>query len=166
MQKIDTLRAALTAALPELAAHPARLRLWVENGTAQARHTATHAFAYSFRLKVLVMDLATDISVLSLAIFIWLRTNQPELLAPGTNGFSFDVDILDNETVDVLIELALTQNVTVARNPDGSFALQDLPEPVPLFGDDHILGGGETIPLLSRVSLTDGTILLPENASE
>lgn len=164
MLKIDTLRAALGGAVPELRTQPARLRLWADRGTAQARQTATLAFAYRFRLNVLIMDLATDISVVALAIFIWLRVNQPDLLAPGAEGFSFDVDLLDNGAADVLIQLDLTQNVGVAPQPDGSWRLQDLPEPDPLFDDALGLGGADPIPLLARITLDDGTILLPDTA--
>ena len=155
MLKIDTLRAAISDAVPEIKSDPSRLRMWVERGTAQMRQTATLAFGYSFRLNVLLVELATDISVVSLAIFIWLQVNQPELLAPGTDGFAFEVDILDDASADVLFQLQLTQNVTVARQNDGRYALQDLPEPDLLFPDL-----GEGVPLLTRVSLIDGTILL------
>lgn len=134
MKKIDSLRDALLAATPELQQQPARLRMWVDRGSVQARQTESLSFAYGFRLNVLIMELATDISVLTLAITRWLRVNQPELLVPGTDAFTFDVDILDNNTVDVLFEIAITQNVAVAPAPGGKFNLVDLPEPDPLFG--------------------------------
>ncbi|PJI89073.1 phage tail protein [Sphingomonas koreensis] len=134
MKKIDSLRDALLAATPELQQQPARLRMWVDRGSVQARQTESLSFAYGFRLNVLIMELATDISVLTLAITRWLRVNQPELLAPGTDAFTFDVDILDNNTVDVLFEIAITQNVAVTPAAGGKFNLVDLPEPDPLFG--------------------------------
>lgn len=86
MKKIDSLRDALLAATPELQQQPARLRMWVDRGSVQARQTESLSFAYGFRLNVLIMELATDISVLTLAITRWLRVNQPELLAPGTDA--------------------------------------------------------------------------------
>lgn len=152
MKKIDSLRDALLAATPELQQHPARLRMWVDRGSAQARQTKSLSFGYSFRLNVLIMELATDISVLTLAIVQWLRVNQPELLAPGTDAFTFDVDILDNSTVDILFEIAITQNVAVTLGAGGKFAIADLPEPDPPFGPDV------EIPSLSAV-LIDGTPL-------
>jgi hypothetical protein len=161
MLKMDTLRAAITEAVPELAAHPARLKMWIDRGSAQSRQTETFHFTYAFRLNVFVEELATDISVLSLAIFRWLRVNQPDLLAPGTDGFTFDVDVLDNNTVDVLFLLALTQNVTVAQQPDGKFALQYLPEPDPLWDDPLGLGGTAPIPPLAAIVLNGDTIIEP-----
>lgn len=166
MLKVDTLRTALIEALPELVQHPARLKMWIDQGSAQSRQTTSFAFAFDFRLNVLVEELATNISVMALAIFIWLRVNQPELLAPGATGFSFDADILDNQTADVLVQLKLTQNVTVAAREGGGFDLRDLPEPDPLMDDELGLGGIVPAPLLQRIRLADGTIIEAELLTE
>ena len=153
MKKIDTLRAAIVAATPELAQQPARLRMWVDRGTVEARQTESGSFAYAFRLNVLIMELATDVSVISDAIIRWLRVNQPDRLAPGNTAFTFDVDILDNRTVDLLIEVEVTQSVEVAPKEGGGFTLTDIDEPNPLF-DDHLgLGGAAPVPALSGIQL-------------
>lgn len=153
MLKIQSLRTAIVAALPELASDPSRLRLWVERGLGQSQGTPTRAFAFAFRLNVLIIELTTDIAVLGLALFDWLRVNQPELLAPGANGFAFDVDILDNEQADVLVQLDLTQNVSVAVQPDGSARLTYLPEPDPLFDDSLGFAGADPVPTLTKVTV-------------
>jgi len=165
MLKIDTLRAAISDAVPEIKAEPSRLAMWVEHGSAQMRQTGTLAFGYKFRLNALLQELVTDVSVVSLAIFIWLQVNQPELLAPGADGFAFDVDILDNASADVLFQLDLTQDVTVAPQPDGTFALRDLPEPDPLFDDFLGAGGATPVPLLTQISVSNGAIVLPDDAA-
>lgn len=155
MRKIETLRQAIAEALPELQGDPARLRIWIERGAARSVQTDDLGFGFSYRLNLLVTELASDIGLLALAIFRWLRVNQPDLLAPGRDGFAFDVDILDNRTADVLVQLDIRENVAVTAAEDGAFALEYLDEPDPLFLD--ALGFGETdpIPLLAGIDVIE-----------
>lgn len=141
MKKIDTLRAALTDAIPELKREPERLRMWVEDGAGSSRETGSLAFGFSYRLNVLLVEMSTDIALIALPIFRWLRVNQPDLLTPGKEGFSFDADVLDNRTCDIVIQLSLTENVTVALREEGGWSLDYLPEPDPMFEDGAPLGG-------------------------
>ena len=152
MKKPDALRSALQAVLPEFAGEPDRLRLWIEDGSAQSRQTDTAGFGFSYRLNLLLVEASTDIALIALPIFQWLRVNQPNLLAPGATGFSFDVDVLDNRACDILIQLELTENVSVAPNDDGGFALNYLAEPDPLFLDALPPGDLGTVPDLDRVT--------------
>lgn len=163
MNKINTLRTALQAALPELKADPARLRMWIERGEAQSRQTATRGFAFAYQLNILIIEFATDIAVLALALFDWLRVNQPDLLAPGATGFSFDVDILDNETADVLVQLNIAQNISAAPQPDGSTLLTYLDEPDPLFDDFLGAGGADPVPVLTQVNIAGEGVVLPDD---
>lgn len=155
MLKLDTLRAAITTALPELARSPENLRIWIERGAGRCQGTATDAFGFAFQANVLIVEMTSDIAVLAHAVFRWLRVNQPDLLAPGREGFSFDADILDNRSVDVLMQIQLTQNVTVAPIGDGRFNLAYLPEPDPLFGDDMALDGATPVPNLTGAALDE-----------
>lgn len=158
---MKSLRTAITAAVPELVTHPARLKMWIEQGSAQSRQTASFGFSFSYRLSVYLEDLSTDIAIVSLALFRWLRVNQAELLAPGTDGFTFDADVLDNGTVDVMFLLRLTENVAVTARDDGKFDLNYLPEPNPMWDDFLGAGGADPIPPLSAVMLAGGTVIDP-----
>lgn len=140
MRKIETLRAALTEALPDLQREPERLRMWVEDGSGSSRQTATLSFGFAYRLNVLLVEMSTDLALIALPIFRWLRVNQPDLLTPGREGFSFDADVLDNRTCDIVIQLSLTENVTVAAREDGGWSLDYLAEPDPMFEDGSPLG--------------------------
>lgn len=152
MDKLNSLRAAITAALPELARSPDSLRIWIERGAAKSRGTATEAFGFEFQANVLIVEMTTDIAVLMLAVFRWCRVNQPELLTPNSAGLSFDADILDNAAADVLLQIPLTQNATVT--PEGT-AIAWLPEPDPLFDDALGLGDTAPVPLLAGLSIDD-----------
>ena len=151
MKKAASLRAALSAAVPEFRKNPSRLRLWIEDGSGMSRQTPDLSFAFEYRLNVLVEETATDIALIALALFRWLRVNQPELLSPGARGFAFDADILDNETADILFQLDLRENVAVAPREEGGFSLDYVAEPDPLFEDELGAGGLPEIPDLAEV---------------
>ena len=136
MRKIDTLRAAILDALPELNRDPDRLRMWIEKGSGQATSTQSQGLAFAFQLNVLVVELASDIAVLGLAVVRWMRVNQPDLLVPGATGFDFDADILDNGTADVHLQLQLDQAVSATPLAGGKFKLEYRGEPDPLFAGD------------------------------
>lgn len=138
MQKPESIRAALTLALPELARDPARFMVWAERGAIRAPMTESRAFAWSYTLNLVIQELTAHPSIAMLAICDWLRTNQPELLAPDATGFRFEADILDSGAVDLMVELDLTEQVVLRPRPDGGFDLEHLPEPV-LFPDDQPL---------------------------
>ena len=110
MRKIDSLRDTLLAAIPEANNDPAMLPTWIDRGSVRGRQTGSGSFEMAFRLNVLAIGVRTDLSLISLAVTKWLRANQPERLQPGSDSFSFDADILDNGTADVLIQIDLTQN--------------------------------------------------------
>lgn len=149
MNKIESLQAAIVAALPELQNDPARLRMWIEKGTAQSRQTKTFSFAFNYQLNILVLELAADIAILALAIFKWLRVNEPHLLAPDADGFSFDSDILDNRTADILIQIPVRQSVTLVEG-----GLQYLDEPNPLFKDELGFEAVDPIPPIAGITFT------------
>lgn len=155
MNKLDSLRAAIVEALPELGRDPARLRLWIERGTAQCRNSGNFSFTFAYRVNVLVLELGADIALLSLALFRWLQVHQPDRLAPHSDGFTFDADVLDNATADVLVQIDLTQNVIVTAREDGRFDLAYQAEPFPLFDDDLGIAGISPVPALGEIVLAE-----------
>jgi hypothetical protein len=159
---MTSLRAAITAAVPELAAHPARLKMWIEKGSAQCRQSESFGFTFSYRLCVYLEDLATDIAIVSLALFGWLRVNQVDLLSPGTDGFTFDADVLDNGTVDVMFLLKLTEDVAVTPRDDGKFDLAYQAEPDPMWDDFLGAGGAAPVPPLAAIVLPGGSVIEPD----
>ena len=137
MKKPASLRAAIEAAVPEIRNEGDRLKLWIEDGAVRARQTENHGFAFEYPLSVLVEETATDIAIIVHAITRWIRANQPNLMAGGSgDSFSFETDILDNSTADILFTLKLTENVAVTPIEDGSWTIDYLAEPNPLFTDE------------------------------
>ena len=147
MQKIDSLRDAILKALPELRRDRDRIKIWVERGSAKATQTPDQSFAFGFQLNVLIVEMRSDIAVLAHAVFHWLRANQPELIVPGAQGFTFDADYLDNRCADVELQLQLDQAVKVTKNAEGKFDLDYRAEPDPLFDDALAIVGDDAVTL-------------------
>lgn len=163
MIKPASLRAAIVALLPELQRDPERLLMWVDQGSIVSRSTGTRAFAYRYRLNLILIDFAGEPSVLMLAVTDWLRVNQPELLTPGKEACTIEVDLIDSKTVDLQLQVQLDEMVSVTRRLDGGFDIQHLPEPDPLFDDDQPLiasdgGPAPGTPPLTEIADEDGPL--------
>jgi hypothetical protein len=159
MRKIQSLRAALIAAIPELANDYDRLRVWVDRGRGQGRQTVTDGFTMAFRLNVLAIEVVTDLSLIALCILQWLRTNQPELLQPAADSFTFDADILDDTTSDVLIQIELTQNYVVTTG-DGGEMVEPLEQADTVLEDYTGFAGTDPTPDITAI-LMDGFQIAP-----
>lgn len=156
MRKIDSLRATLLAAIPEANNDPAMLPTWIDRGSVRGRQTRSGSFEMAFRLNVLAIGVRTDLSLISLSVTQWLRANQPERLQPGSDSFTFDADILDNDTADVLIQIDLTQNYEVSI-VDGEEKVEALEQTDPVLEEASaeglapdiaaiLLGGEQLVP--------------------
>lgn len=143
MKKPGLLRAAIVALLPELARNPDKLAMWVENGRVRATGNAQRGFAWEYPLTVVVEDFTKPPETLFFIVVDWLRTQQPDLLASNSEGFPFEVDVIDDKTSDVKITLPLREIVTAIGDGSGGWQLEVVPEPV-LFPDAVVIGPGLT----------------------
>lgn len=156
MQKPNSLRAAIAAALPDLARDADRLAIHVEKGRIIAPPDGPGGFLWDYQLTLIITDCTAHPSLLFHTINQWLRLNQPELLAGQSHpGYGFEAEIIDPQTVDLMVTLHLTEQVTVAPREDGGVDLQHLAEP-PLFPDDAPL----TDPARTIAQLWAGTTRL------
>lgn len=152
------LREAIATALPELARDPERLAMWIEKGRILSPMTESRNFEWDYTLNITVQEFTSHPSILFLTINDWLRVNQPELLQPGGKaGYHFEVDVIDDATVDLHVALDLTECVTVTRKDDGSDELQHEAEQGDLLPDD--LRGAN----LQRL-IMDDVLILPVEA--
>lgn len=133
MQKPASLRAAITAILPELGRDADRLKLWVEKGRIRSPMTPDRGFAWEYTLNLVITDFTDHPSLVFLTINDWLRAAQPDLLTGRDAGYSFEADIIDDNTIDLAIEIALTEQVVLRPRAGGGFNLEHLAEPDPLF---------------------------------
>lgn len=161
MKKPDSLRAAICAAVPDLRDNPERLIMWIDRGAVASPGTPSLNFSYGYRLNILILGYAGRQPPVAIAILQWLRINQPDLLQPGKDAFAFEADFLDNKSVDLQIELQLSEGVTAVQREDGGFDMEFIAEPDPLFDDDQLLGDLEQVPPLSQIWFA-GERLVPD----
>lgn len=120
MRKADSLRRWLTAALPYLAAHPERLSIFVDAGQIKARQSATLSFTYAYSLTVGIWDYAGDADHIVVPLLAWIELEQPQLLRQSdSQPFEFKSELLDGDTSDIVIEIALTEDRIVAIGSGG-----------------------------------------------
>lgn len=135
MQKLDSLRAAIVAVIPELQRDPALLKLWIDKGRVRAPMTPNRDFGMRFTLTLELVNFTGHPSVVFLAINDWLRLNQPETVAGGAQGYTFESDIVDASTIDLIVTLELTESVRLTARDCGGWNLEHIAEPA-LFPDD------------------------------
>lgn len=131
MRKAESLRAWLTQWVPELATHPDRLAVYVESGQVQARKSATPSFSYAYTLRIGLWDFAGSADRVIVPLMAWIEREQPQLLRRAdSQPFSFEAELLDSDTSDILIGIELTETVLVIPRPDGSgYDISHPPEP-------------------------------------
>ncbi|RQR60911.1 phage tail protein [Burkholderia sp. Bp9125] len=122
MNKPDSLRRALVAAVPALGAAPDKLTVRIEQGTIAATGTLSASFEYRYVTRVLVTDFSGDTDPVFVALIDWVRANQPDLVTnPATqvSGIAFEAIAREPGATDLSIRLALTESVVVTTGPDG-----------------------------------------------
>jgi len=129
MNKPGRFRAALLAALPDLAADPQRLSILVEHGHIRATGATGEGWCYDYQLTAILQDFAGDMDALAQAVVHFVQVEQPDLLKnmdTNARGIRFETEMITAELVDVSIEVDLTEAV-VSGPTDHTF--EHPPEP-------------------------------------
>lgn len=124
MNKPGRFRAALLAALPDLAADPQRLSILVERGHICTTGAPGDGWCYDYQLTAILQDFAGDMDALALAVVHFVQVEQPDLLKnmdANARGIRFETEMITSELVDISIEIDLTEAVIPGR-ADGIFA--------------------------------------------
>lgn len=132
MMKATSLREALTAAVPHLAAHPDALHVFVDEGSVVGTGARTLGFEYRYTLTLIVTDYPHSADTIVVPVLAWLRTNQPDTFTnpdKREDAFKFEAEILNHTTVDISIKLKLTERVTVKVEGAG-YQVEHHPEPL------------------------------------
>ncbi|MGD7095894.1 phage tail protein [Ralstonia solanacearum] len=132
MRKPASLREALTAAVPHLAANPDTLHVFVDEGHVEASAARSLSFDYQYTLTLIVTDYPDSADSIVVPVLAWLRVNQAELFANPdrrADGFKFEAEIINHDTVDLAIKLKLSERVTVKVDGNG-YQVEHHPEPI------------------------------------
>ncbi|MGD7155241.1 phage tail protein, partial [Ralstonia pseudosolanacearum] len=81
MMKLTSLRDALTAGVPHLAANPDALHVFVDEGRVVGTGARSLSFEYQYTLTLIVTDYPDSSDTIVVPVLAWLRTNQPDLFA-------------------------------------------------------------------------------------
>ena len=123
MIKIDSLRAALELALPELRGDPDKLVIFVDRGRIVSRLSPGLAFEYRYEATLWLPGLTGGSDRVMLPLLLWMRTNQPDIFQRfdrDDTAIVFAADIVDAATADVMIKFELTEGVVATARGDGS----------------------------------------------
>ena len=145
MEKPASLRAAFQAALPELAAHPEKLRLFVTAGSIEPTKGSL-SYLSRYTLSIFVEDVGFDPAFLNVALIGWLQDNQPDILAPHRQDqrpITFEAEPLESDRWDVLIEVKLTETVLGRLDAAGRVHIDVKPEPHRIRDLAAVLGAGK-----------------------
>jgi hypothetical protein len=141
VEKLLSLRNALTAAVPEIARDPSKLTVFAKAGSSVATGAGESlSWEYRYTATLLLLDFAGDADHVTAAVHAWVRVYQPELLDNAElreRGIQFEAELLNAKAVDLQITLQLTEAVRVlprAGAPETGPAAQrweitHLPEP-------------------------------------
>lgn len=135
MYKPASLRAVLTTAVPDLGHDHERLRISIPQGSVRCR-PAGLSWEYSYELEVVVLDYQYHPDLLIVTILEWLKQHQPDMFQNWDsmqNGYTFEVDYLSHNVLDMSIKLRLTENVQVRHDADGVRSITHLQEPAAEF---------------------------------
>lgn len=133
MNKHESLRAHLLAAVPDLAQNPDRLMIFIDNGKIRSTAAFGLSFEYIYTLNLILTDYAGHPDAVAIPLLAWILVNQRELMENvdrSKDSIVFEADVLDNSKVDLSIKLPLTERVIVKRQDDGTLQVRHPPEPV------------------------------------
>ncbi|GMM59868.1 phage tail protein [Novosphingobium pituita] len=151
--KAQSLRDGISAVFPDLAKVPDRFNMWIDKGVIHATNAGGHGFEWQYTLNIVVEDFTAHPSMMFLVICEWARHNQPDLLQPGKEAFRFEADIIDAKTVDLHVEIPLTERVQVITDASGAAHIEHLEEPASYLPDDDELAPGAVLKRLMMDSM-------------
>ncbi|WP_336873662.1 phage tail protein, partial [Pseudomonas juntendi] len=79
MDKPNSLREHLLAAVPGLKNNPERLVMFINAGKVRCTAAASLSFEYGYTLQIMLTDFAGDPDSVMLPILGWVRVNQSDL---------------------------------------------------------------------------------------
>ncbi len=133
MLKPNSLRAHLTEAVPALARDPDKLCVLIKDGKLVTTGAGSLSFEYRYTLNLVLLDYAEHADAVMVPLLAWLRDNQAEIAENPElreRALRFEVEFLNAKTVDLAIEVDLTERVLVLPRGGGtSFDVKHVGEP-------------------------------------
>lgn len=132
MRKPDSLKTLLLATVPGLDKSPERLALFIDRGQIVGGNGRSLSFEYRYTLNLVVESFTGSLDMLMVPILAWIAEHQPELLGvPGAQPFTYEAEILDEESQDISVMIALREPVIVTPKDGGGYAVSHPVQPPP-----------------------------------
>jgi hypothetical protein len=142
MNKVVSVRRAITDAVPELHDNPDKLLVFVDAGKVIATSEPALSFEYRYTVNAIITDFAGDADAVFVALIAWVKRHQSDLFANADermNAISFEVDHLTQTTCDLSIKLNLTESVVVGTDAAGTQTIEHVDEHVPEWNLDSLI---------------------------
>ncbi|CAL4868202.1 hypothetical protein MMA231_02477 [Asticcacaulis sp. MM231] len=152
MEKPKSLRALLCKCIPDLVDNPSKIEMYAHAGKIRAWLSKEHmSYEYHYDLEITVLNFSAPPDTVFMPIVAWLASHEVAALQNhDRNAFDFEVDILDEHTVDISITLKLTEAIDVIPRKGGGHTLQARKE-TPLAGDDDLAALMQGLPPCVRL---------------
>lgn len=143
MYKPDSLRAHLSAALPELHRDPHRMLMFITGGTLKSTASGSLSWRYDYTLRVLITDWAGHTDAVAAPLLVWVQEHQWDLLSNNDkDSIRFEAEYLNPSSMDLLIELDLSETVLVRERTSTPGALElthkkEMPGPLDVTMREH-----------------------------
>lgn len=145
MKKPDGLRRLLLATA--LKDQGEKLTTFIDRGGLKCRRGRNLNFEYRYTLSIFVAGYTGSTNALLVPVLAWIAEQQPDLLEKD-QAFTFEAEVLDDNSADVTIDIEISENVAVTRTGPSTFEAVHIDEPVI---DD-------TFPNVCGVSLVQGLV--------
>ncbi len=132
MIKPGQIRDIVTSANPYLSRDPDKLQVFLDSGTVVAYGAASLSFEYRYTLNLIVQDYPYHADQIVLPVLAYLRTQQPELFEnhdKAQNLIRFDAEILNETTLDLSLQVDLTERVIVGQGEGDKLIATHVGEP-------------------------------------
>lgn len=138
MLKPNSLRQHLAEAVPTLQRDPDRLAVFIRDGKLVTTGAGSLSFEYRYTLNLVLLDYGEHADAVMVPLLAWLRLHQPEIANNPElreKAVRFEVEILNASTVDLSIEVDLSERVLVQRRAGtAAFDVRHVAEP-PVLGE-------------------------------
>lgn len=114
MNKLQQLRNHLVEQIPHLKQNPDKLLTFIDSGEIHAAHGAV-SHSNSYTANIIVTDWNGSLEDITVPIVGWLQRNETDH-DPATPRIRYEADVINHDTVDISINVELSDTVSVAAD--------------------------------------------------
>ncbi|WP_051219411.1 phage tail protein [Oceanobacter kriegii] len=127
MDKLNSLKQHLLDHVPALKRSPDDIAVFADKGKIHYSAERELHFQYSYRAIVIITGLALHADAVFVPLILWCKKNQTDL---QHDALEFMADPIDGNSIDLRIEIPLTEAVRVEQ-VEGGYSTSHPAEPVP-----------------------------------